>query len=486
MSLNKILINDTTTVNTGIVYDISKAHDGATYTDLADALSGNNVPPEVREGGMTVRFVSNSDNKYVQYRLMLSGSFIVAQFTNPDNWQGVDSEPTKGSKNVVESGGLFLTFKTVKETAPFGENNNNSYKRGDLVNYKDFNYKFFNDVVELSLDKTIGKGIYYHYNNGKYYKCIKTTQNYSGQDLATGDIVFKDNTLKKYDGSTFASINFSDLSDYLAEVTMKELIIDNALPFYPNKKINLNIPIQITQGTAIENVMYYNNHLPLNTKITTRLNYSGQRWQLIAQKEDNSTISCFGGRIYTNREYTGYIDEEIKAIGIFLNVDEASVTETATLEIEIDVCPFTENYPKPIIFDTDWGGDIDDAVACLGWGQKTEQIQVLGSAISRYRSSTKGNAVIGLDAELQYYGIKGIPITTVPLDVYGSAYSGTGYNDVCIEFPHTLQGVSSETPTQMYRRILTNLPKDVKLDIIIVGTSYNMKELLNSYADTRP
>ena len=57
MSLNKISINDTTTVNTGIVYDISKAHDGATYTDLADALSGNNVPLEVREGGMSVRFV---------------------------------------------------------------------------------------------------------------------------------------------------------------------------------------------------------------------------------------------------------------------------------------------------------------------------------------------------------------------------------------------------------------------------------------------
>ena len=59
MSLNKIKINDTTTINTGIVYDISKAHDGATYTNLTDALGTNgiNVPPEVREGGMSVRFV---------------------------------------------------------------------------------------------------------------------------------------------------------------------------------------------------------------------------------------------------------------------------------------------------------------------------------------------------------------------------------------------------------------------------------------------
>ena len=59
MILNKISINDTATVTPAVVYDISKAHNGATYTDLADALGtdGINVPLEVREGGMTIRFV---------------------------------------------------------------------------------------------------------------------------------------------------------------------------------------------------------------------------------------------------------------------------------------------------------------------------------------------------------------------------------------------------------------------------------------------
>ena len=58
MILNRISINDTTTVNTGIVYDITKAT-GQSYTDLKAALGtdGNNVPPEIREGGMTVRFI---------------------------------------------------------------------------------------------------------------------------------------------------------------------------------------------------------------------------------------------------------------------------------------------------------------------------------------------------------------------------------------------------------------------------------------------
>ena len=129
MSLNKISINDTTTVNTGIVYDISKAHNGTTYTDLADALSGNNVPPEVREGGMTVRFVSNSDNTYVQYRYMLADVSTAATFTNVDNWQGVDDEPESGSHNLVESGGVFNIAKRIEDV----ENETGIFFRPEMV-----------------------------------------------------------------------------------------------------------------------------------------------------------------------------------------------------------------------------------------------------------------------------------------------------------------------------------------------------------------
>ena len=103
MALNKISINDTTTVNTGVVYDITKAT-GQSYTDLKAALGtdGNNVPLEIREGGMSIRFVSNSDNKYVQYRLM-SNEFT----TDVTQWQGVDDEPTVESNNLVKSGGVY-------------------------------------------------------------------------------------------------------------------------------------------------------------------------------------------------------------------------------------------------------------------------------------------------------------------------------------------------------------------------------------------
>ena len=59
----------------GEVFDISayNASGGtlATYADLAAALgtSGANVPEGVRKGGMSVKYVQSSDNKYVQYFL---------------------------------------------------------------------------------------------------------------------------------------------------------------------------------------------------------------------------------------------------------------------------------------------------------------------------------------------------------------------------------------------------------------------------------
>lgn len=69
------------------VFDIS-AYNGSSYANLTAALgtNGANVPLAVRKGGMSVKFVSTSDNNYVQFRYM-SSSIAVADFTNVVNWQ---------------------------------------------------------------------------------------------------------------------------------------------------------------------------------------------------------------------------------------------------------------------------------------------------------------------------------------------------------------------------------------------------------------
>ena len=67
MTLNSVKINNDSVVNTGIVYDISEANNGQTYTNLAAALGtdGRNVPESVRKGGMSVCFILTGCNKYV-------------------------------------------------------------------------------------------------------------------------------------------------------------------------------------------------------------------------------------------------------------------------------------------------------------------------------------------------------------------------------------------------------------------------------------
>ena len=95
-------------------FDISAYHATggvlAKYADLTAALgtNGANVPDALRKGGMSVKFVQSSDNKYVQYRLM-ADEFS----TTVADWQGVDNEPVAGSENLVKSGGVYSRLKSL-------------------------------------------------------------------------------------------------------------------------------------------------------------------------------------------------------------------------------------------------------------------------------------------------------------------------------------------------------------------------------------
>ena len=96
----------------GEVYDISANHAGTTYADLAAALgtNGANIPQSLRKGGMSVKFVQGSDNKYVQARCMAQ-NFT----TDITQWQSVDDEPTAGSDNLVKSGGVAEELQKIFE-----------------------------------------------------------------------------------------------------------------------------------------------------------------------------------------------------------------------------------------------------------------------------------------------------------------------------------------------------------------------------------
>ena len=88
MDVKKININQSEqTYNIASdIYDVTSNNNGATFESLQSLLSSDNlstlIPIAVRCGGMTIRFIQSSDNKYVQYRLT-SSSFSITE----SDWQ---------------------------------------------------------------------------------------------------------------------------------------------------------------------------------------------------------------------------------------------------------------------------------------------------------------------------------------------------------------------------------------------------------------
>ena len=91
-------------------------HKPATFEDLSAALTAlAALPATYRKGGMSIKYEQTPDNKYVQFRYMETDATTVDTFTDPTNWQGVDENPTLGSKNLVESGGVHKVEYYINE-----------------------------------------------------------------------------------------------------------------------------------------------------------------------------------------------------------------------------------------------------------------------------------------------------------------------------------------------------------------------------------
>jgi hypothetical protein len=155
-------------VAASVVFDISAYHATggtlATYADLAEALSGTNVPTSVRKGGMSVKFVQTSDNKYVQFRYM-SSSTAVADFTNTANWQGVDKQPTPNSQSLVESGGVDSALNYRASSGTILYNNSVDSAKVFIEAFKGHTYRILLEDITVFDDVTFKLGIFVKYAN---------------------------------------------------------------------------------------------------------------------------------------------------------------------------------------------------------------------------------------------------------------------------------------------------------------------------------
>lgn len=241
-------------VAASIVFDISAYHATgstlATYANLAAALGtdGENVPASVRKGGMSVKFVQSSDNKYVQYRYMGTDVTTAATFTNTANWQGVDDEPTSGSENLVKSGGVY----------------NSSYR------FNIFNKKEFLDCVKefYVADSTIDLSAIVcgrlHYGSTHTYAIEFCSSNDFTQVVLELRGNLTSSVIKSSNNNAYAIVAWNKVAYYCNGADVKpvyDLTVDNVKPkiegFWPALKAYLmeNGSISVLQNkvSTIEN-----------------------------------------------------------------------------------------------------------------------------------------------------------------------------------------------------------------------------------------
>jgi len=134
--------------------------------------------------------------------------------------------------------------------------------------------------------------------------------------------------------------------------------------------------------------------------------------------------------------------------------------------------------PLHVIFDTDVGGDVDDAgaLAVLHALADRSEIEILAIGVSIGHEA----AVPFVHAVNTWYGRANLPVGTVK---EGASYARDEFmEEVVPEYPHTFTRESAPDVVELYRAVLANQP-DRSVTMITVGPATNMYNLLRSGPD---
>ena len=130
--------------------------------------------------------------------------------------------------------------------------------------------------------------------------------------------------------------------------------------------------------------------------------------------------------------------------------------------------------PERVIFDTDVGGDIDDAGALADRGE----IEILAIGVVNGHE----NAVPYVDALNTWYGRPDLPLGTVKT---GAPISRDKYMAaIARDCPHDLTREAAPDAVDLYRRVLAAQP-DRSVTLVAVGPATNVSRLLDSGPDAR-
>lgn len=187
-----------------IIYDVSARNNGAVFESISALLSASNlstlIPTSVRMGGMTIRFIQSSDNRYVQYRLM-SQTFS----TTESDWQGVDNEPTAGSNNLVKSGGVYDVVNHPRYINVNPEIIENKYFSFGGINTSYYGVQWDGKFLDNEAFRKISSCLITVNSGDKYLLTATTPWTYWGNTYPTIVFFDLDNVIIKFSIAVFAN-----------------------------------------------------------------------------------------------------------------------------------------------------------------------------------------------------------------------------------------------------------------------------------------
>jgi len=132
-----------------------------------------------------------------------------------------------------------------------------------------------------------------------------------------------------------------------------------------------------------------------------------------------------------------------------------------------------------LIFDTDFGGDVDDlgALVMLHNFVAKKECELIGVMCM----STEQYAVSAIDAVNRFYKHPNIPIGTRKDSVKHQEWCYS--KPIADKFPHKLNHETAKDATLLYRQLLAK-SKDSSITIVTVGPLKNIENLINSKGDS--
>jgi len=209
-------------IQNGPAFDLSayNAQGGvlATYADLSAALTAlNALPADFKKGGMSMKFVLSSDNKYVQY-LYHGTSTAVVDFTNVANWEQYNQKDyiiisyiTKSSSGLSISDGEYWYDQSnhLMYVRANGSNQLTTPVKGNIYYYHDKRYIWNGSRLQIDSEQK--------YQMVGFYDAYESA---ISAGATIGDIIVNtsDQTVRVItDSSTLYSIDLSKQIHFLYE-----------------------------------------------------------------------------------------------------------------------------------------------------------------------------------------------------------------------------------------------------------------------------